>query len=89
MCVVNNKNCTSLEGIAHFAIEVGAEQVWFKPMEVHGEYHKKIIPDKSQLNAMAKSLKNALDICDAHQLIVMERNTALSVIKEFEEMANE
>jgi MoaA/NifB/PqqE/SkfB family radical SAM enzyme len=88
MCVVNKHNCSALEKVASYAHTVGARKVWFKPMEVHGDYHKRILPEHDQLISMAKSLEAAIEICDSRGIIVFEREFCVSIIKQYKELAD-
>lgn len=88
MCVVNKNNCTSLLNVAKYAHEVGAKNIWLKPMEVHGEYHKRILPEPTQLIAMANSLKTALAFCDNFGIYVFERHFCEQIINQYKELAD-
>jgi MoaA/NifB/PqqE/SkfB family radical SAM enzyme len=71
MCVVNALNCTQLETIVEFAHEVGAREVWFKPMEPQVKEIAKYIPLKENYPSMKESLAKAIDRARDYQISII------------------
>jgi MoaA/NifB/PqqE/SkfB family radical SAM enzyme len=88
MCVVNKLNSSALENIASYAKEVGAKKVWFKPMEVHGDYHKQVLPNQDQLVEMAHSLEAAMNFCIANKIVIFEKEYCETIVKKYKELAD-
>jgi wyosine [tRNA(Phe)-imidazoG37] synthetase (radical SAM superfamily) len=83
MCVVNRLNCGHLLEVVKLARDVGAWQVWLKPMEIHGEVHRAYVPDDELTAAMARSYAEALAYADASGVVVFQREVCEEIIKKY------
>ncbi len=83
MCVVNKINCNSLVGLSELAIKIGATRVWFKPMEVHGAVHEKLIPSPTEMKAMANSLIEAMKLAEDNKIEVFQKDYCEALIKQY------
>lgn len=82
MCVVTSLNCENLDQIALFAQEVSAEEIWFKPMEIHANELREFIPKQSQFLKLKQSLTTACDIAKQHDILVSKLENYKDFISE-------
>jgi hypothetical protein len=83
MCVVNKLNCLHLKEVSELAHKLGAQRVWFKPMEIHGDIHHLYIPKKEMLKAMANSLKEAINYAMEKDIIVFQKEYCDQIINKY------
>jgi MoaA/NifB/PqqE/SkfB family radical SAM enzyme len=83
MCVVNKLNCLHLKEVSELAYKLGAQRVWFKPMEIHGDVHHLYIPKKEVLKAMANSLKEAIHYAMEKDIIVFQKEYCDQIINKY------
>jgi wyosine [tRNA(Phe)-imidazoG37] synthetase (radical SAM superfamily) len=80
MCVVNKLNCHNLLEVAELAHKIGAYRIWFKPMEIHAEIQKQIVPSKDLMAGMAKSLAQAIEFSEKHNIEVFQKDYCEQII---------
>lgn len=83
MCVVNKNNCLDLLNVVKLAFKTGASRIWFKPMEVHSDIHKKQIPPDDMKKAMANSLREAIAYAEKLDMIIMQKDYCEEIIRQF------
>jgi MoaA/NifB/PqqE/SkfB family radical SAM enzyme len=83
MCVVNRLNCLGLLDVVRLAKEVGALQVWFKPMEIHGDMHRSYVPGDELMSAMARAYAEAIAYADECGVQVLQRETCDEIIRKY------
>jgi len=64
MCVLTQDNFHEAVEFISLAHELGVNQVWFKPMEIHDIYQKELLPTKDQIPNYEKVLLQALQLAD-------------------------
>lgn len=83
MCVVNKFNCHNLLEVAELAHQIGATQIWFKPMEIHAESMRPILPAKDQMTKMAKSLAEAVKYSESKDLRIFQKDYCEQIINKY------
>lgn len=68
MCVVNKDNYKDLMNVARLAVEVGANKIWFKPMEIHCDAHQQMIFQQEQKHELARALKEVMDFLETQSI---------------------
>lgn len=83
MCVVNKLNARALDRFIDLAVELDCEQVWFKPVEVHSDYHRAYLPDRKLTQEMAANLRLALRKADELSVKIQDRDVIESIIAQY------
>ncbi len=83
MCVVNRLNCLELLDVVKLAEKVGAWQVWFKPMEIHGEPHRSYVPGEDLMVAMARAYSDAIAYADGCGVNIFQRPICEEIIRKY------
>lgn len=83
MCVVNKLNCHHLLEVAELAEKIGAHRIWFKPMEIHAEIQRQIVPTKDLMSGMAKSLAQAVEYAEKKNIEVFQKDYCEQIISKY------
>ena len=79
MCVINRLNYHEAALYVKLAKEIGANDVWFKPLEVHHHLHRGLLPQKEIQADYQRSLKEALEVADDLGVKIHDREMMNSV----------
>ncbi|MGZ3688022.1 MAG: radical SAM protein [Bdellovibrionota bacterium] len=79
MCVTNRLNFQDAPEYIRLAAELGASQVWFKPLEIHDPRHYELLPDKETQENYRAALIQARKVSDVMGVALMERSTVDSI----------
>ncbi len=83
MYVINKLNIDGIAGIADLAIDLEVDDIWFKPMELHGDYTWKVMPDpKSDAAKVATNLRTAVEVLDKRKIKIFDRESCEQIIRE-------
>ncbi len=74
MCVVTTVNYRSLLDVAKLAVSVGVQHLWFKPVEMHATFMAPLLPGRTEMQELARSLKEAVDYAESHGLVIKQRD---------------
>lgn len=83
MCVVNQVNIDGLLDLAKLAVQVKAEKLWFKPMEVHTHFQHKLVPNNEMMKNLARSLAEAVKYAESNGIVIMQREYCEKIINLF------
>jgi wyosine [tRNA(Phe)-imidazoG37] synthetase (radical SAM superfamily) len=81
MCVLNRLNFHETELYVALAKELGATNVWFKPLEIHHRFHYDFLPKPGERAAYAAALARALERAEEIGVEVMDKATVLDAIR--------
>jgi MoaA/NifB/PqqE/SkfB family radical SAM enzyme len=79
MCVINRLNYHEATLYVKLAKEIGATDVWFKPLEVHHHLHNGLLPPKETQADYQRSLKEALEAADDLGVVIHDRKIMDSI----------
>lgn len=81
MCIVTKNNCDSLVEVAELAVKIGAERLWFKPLEVHSAHHAKLVPPPESMKSMVEGLKKSMKIAADNGIEIVQKVYCETIIK--------
>jgi MoaA/NifB/PqqE/SkfB family radical SAM enzyme len=82
MCIVNRLNLEFLDDMIDLALEVGGKRVWFRPMEIHTEGHRALVPSREDIQKLSPTLKRVLKKADFHGIIIQDREIIETMIEQ-------
>lgn len=82
MCVINRLNLDGIQDVCQLSIEVGAHEVWFKPMELYSELMRPLLPIVNERKKLANELKYALQMLDEKSIKIFDRNCCEKIIQQ-------
>lgn len=87
MCVVTTINCTELLDVAKLAVQLKAQRLWFKPMEIHAQFQSPLIPQEDIMKNMAKSLKEAVTYAQNENIDIAQLDYCEKIFSQYLEGA--
>ena len=81
MCVLNKINYIEAVDYVEFSKLVGASRIYMKPLEVHADQHRTLLPDENHWADYANKMKQALEKADALKIGVMDRETMEAIVE--------
>ena len=75
MSVMNRFNYSEACQMVELASEVGADKIWFKPLEIYHPEHVHLLPPESEKIEYAKSLHRALQIAEKLNVQILQKET--------------
>lgn len=82
MCVVNSLNYDKLIEFSQYAIDIGAQAVWFKPVELHADYMKPIMIQTEFLEILKTQLSTSIELLDKNNIYIQDRNYCEQIIRQ-------
>ncbi len=83
MCVVTNLNAPKLDLLVDLALEVGTSTVWFKPVEVHGDYHRTCVPGDDVMPEMVAALSRAILKAKKHNIRIHDQHVVEAILTDY------
>lgn len=81
MCVMNKVNYVEALEYVDLAKEVGASRIFMKPLEVHADQHRTLLPNENEWADYALKMKSVLEKADSLKIEVMDRETMESIVE--------
>lgn len=73
MCVLNRLNYHEAPLFIELAKEVGATAVWFKPLEIHSQFHYDLLPKPEEQEKYLSALQKAMEKADRAGVLIKDR----------------
>lgn len=83
MCVINRLNFHEASKFVELAKDVGAAQLWFKPLELHSVKHHSLLPKPEEKPLYVKALREALQLADKMGVTIYDRGFIEETIEQF------
>ncbi len=80
MCVLNKVNYSEAVEYVSFAKDVGASRIYMKPLEVHVDQHRSLLPDENDWSDYASKMKSALEKADQLKIDVLDREAMEAIV---------